>query len=110
MTAKKVTFSITLDSSAQSSLKLENICKVAIFGITCKTKPFTITEDSWTPSATTIDLLSGASTQITLPTLTITPDSCYTTTWTVYKTSDNTDMMATYSTVFTISATPELVV
>ena len=104
LNASTVTFKITATGS-----KLYGLCKVGVFGLLCTDKTHSITENSWTQSTVTFDLLKDTSKNIPLPTLTITPDPCYTTSWKVYKTADNTDMLAAMSSVYSITS-PNLVV
>ena len=76
-----------------SSVFFYNLCKIAIFGAPCTDKPVTIVDPvNWT-GATTFDLLNDSNKIITLPTLTITPASCYSTTWNVHRT-DGVDMVS----------------
>ena len=46
---------------------------------------------------------------IPLPTLTITPSNCYTTTWKVFSKADNTDMTDTFPSTYRVDA-PNLVI
>lgn len=82
---------------------VRGLCKFAVFGLLCSDLSYTISEDTWIASTHTFDLLQNTSLQIVLPTLTITPDPCYTTTWSILRTSDSVDMVADKSTVFSIS-------
>lgn len=90
--------------------KIGNFAKVGVFGMLCRSDPYTISNDStWSTSTTAIDLLLSTPTQIAHPTLTISVDPCYTTTWIVYKNSGSTDMMSTMPAVFAITD-PNLVI
>ena len=74
---------------------VRGIQKIAVFGMKCTDYSYTIVEDSWTGGTTTFDLLLDTAKTIALPTLTITPSSCYTTIWEMYRNSDQADMLAT---------------
>ena len=100
-TTVKITFSLTGDY-------FRRICKIGIFGQLCTDLPLTITEDAWTDSTITFDLLSDSSKTIAVPTLTISPSNCYTTTWTAHKTTDDGDVTVAMPTIFSMTATPEL--
>ena len=64
--------------------EFKNICKIGIFGKDCTDLADTISEDAWGGGTTTFDLLAESSKTIAMPTLTISPASCYTTTWTAH--------------------------
>ena len=95
--ASEVTFTF-----AQSYTNVRYLCKLGVFGRYCYDLPYTITEDPFSGN-TVFDLLSEATKDITLPTLTISVLGCYDTTWKVYLQADNSDMVVTSSTIFAIA-------
>ena len=101
LTATEVKFVLNAKSDYFRAL-----CKIGIFGqlSLCTDLLVTITEDSWTVSTTTFDLLLDTSKTITLPTLTISPVSCYTTTWTAHKLAGDSDIVSTSPTNYGISS------
>ena len=68
-----------------------------------------MSEGLWSVGTTTFDLLSDTSKNILLPTITITPITCYATTWQMFRTSDNQDMVVALSSVYSI-VSPNLVI
>lgn len=82
---------------------VRGLCKIGIFGVSCTEQASTIVEDPWNSGETlTFDLLKDTSKQIILPTMTITPDPCYMTSWSVFDSSTNQDVISL--SVFAISA------
>ena len=84
----------------QSFTALRGLCTIGIWGKLCSDEPYSITEPTWTPATTTFNLLSDATKNIAHPSLTITPDPCYKTTWSMKKKSDNTDMLTTAASTY----------
>ena len=84
-----------------STTYTQGLCKIAVFGMLCTDKTVTITENSWTSGTTTFDLLEDTSKNIALPTLTISPDLCYATVWSVFRLTDNQNMVTAAPTSFT---------
>ena len=60
-------------------------------------------EDPYTSSAIQLDLLTDTTVQKALPTVTYFPDFCTTLTWSVYRTNDGSEMLATMPSVFYIA-------
>ena len=79
ITTDKVTLVFTTSGSSVSGL-----CKIGMFMPTCKDYSASISEDAWSGGTFTYDLLKDTMKTRALPSLTITPDSCYTTTWQLY--------------------------
>ena len=79
------------------------MCRVGIFGESCASIPPTITEDPFTGGTTTFDLLVDTTANILLPTLSATPEGCYSKVWTVSRVSDNSDMELNQPTVYVIT-------
>lgn len=59
-------------------------------------------ENSWAPNLGTIDLLKDFVLTIPLPVLTITPKPCFTTTWGLYRASDDVNVASEMANVFVI--------
>ena len=87
------------------------ICKIGVFGtytasLDCSTATATFTENALTVTSTTFDLLSDTSKSIDLPVVSIEPASCsFTTSWIAHLKSDDTDMVSTMPSVFSIAGT-----
>ena len=64
-----------------STASVRGLCKIGIFAPACTDTTPSIVEDSWTGGSMTFDLLEDTAMTKALPTLTITPNPCYTTTW-----------------------------
>ena len=79
LTATSVVITFSL-----SSTSFNRLCKIGIFGKFCTDLAITISEDAWGGGTTTFDLLDESSKTIALPTLTISPAGCYTSTWTAH--------------------------
>ena len=63
---------------------------------------FTVTEDAYSITSVTFDLLKDATKDIPLPTLTIPYTGCYDTSWRVHLSTDDTNMVTSKPAVFSI--------
>ena len=85
----------------------QGLCRIGIFsdkstGIKIKED---VTEPSWTPSTTDFNLLSDSTKTIALPQLWMPQNKVVTHNWTVYRTSDDADMVSLMPSNFSIGAT-----
>lgn len=92
--------------STQASF--EGLNKVAMFGgISCKEHTNSVRKDTWAHqgTTTTFDLLKDTSSTFSMPTLTVTPCKCFTTTWQLFKEDGWLDMVQSLPAVYGMSDT-----
>ena len=80
------------DSS--SSTDVNKLCKIGVFGIGCDAMAPTIVTSTFGNPNIVKDLLPSGTTDpyINFPSMTYTPDGCFSITWKVYRSSDDQDM------------------
>ena len=106
--AGKTADSVKLTIEVASSGWMNGLCNIGIFGVggsNCREEALTYSENAWTLSTVVFDLLKDSSKTIELPTLAISPSGCYTTTWKVYRTSDDKDMVVESPLKFSFTST-----
>ena len=82
---------------------LQYLVKLATFGPACFDDPKTITENPYNANIV-YNLLIDVKKFVPVPTLTITPTPCYTTTWTAYRALSNTNLVVSDPSVYAFSA------
>ena len=92
-----------------SGTSMRGICKVMIMGTACPASASSIDSVTFAGATIAYDLVKDTSVNVSLPTASISPTGCFTTTWKLHKTAGDSDLSATEPSVYTISS-PNLVI
>ena len=77
-----------------SSTNIDALCKIGVFGTGCDSQSPTIVSNTFGNPDIVKDLLSSGTPDpyINFPSMTYTPDGCFSIAWKVYRSSDDQDM------------------